>query len=320
MKGSVKLISIILTIVMISTQFAFAEEEIPTPKFSDLDEMHWAYDGINKLVEKEIIVGYPDGTFKPEGNITRAELIKIINMVFDYTQIEETTNFTDVKVEDWFYDNVLIAQQAGYIVGYPDGTFKPEGLITREEFCKILDAINSFVELPFDIEIKDEISPWAVEYVNRIISNRIMLLDENNNFRAVKKATRAEVCDTLAKFVFDDVIDDKSSGDSSADNDEITQEELYETMDRVIRRLTLGVTPELSKEAQKEIVNNIILNMEKYIEDNNHNYEAAAEKVYEKYKLMTKEEQEELKYQIQLRNATQDLLDLKEFFFPDMEI
>ncbi len=328
MKKLLCLLSIILTLSLLFTQFAFATEPIVSPEFSDLDESHPAYEGINKLVEKGIIVGYPDGTFKPEGSISRAELVKIVNMVFEYTKKQETTNFTDVKAEDWFYDNVLIAQNAGYIDGYPDGTFKPDGLITREEFCKILDVINSFVELPFDKAIADEVSTWALEYVNRVVSSRVMLLDENNNFRAVEEATRAEVCDTLAKFIIEDVADDKpTSGGSSGsgkDNElpdkELTDEELYETMDRVIRRLTLGVYPKLSSDAQKEIVNDIIINMEKYQEDNSHDYEAAAQAVYDKYKLMTEDEREVLKYEIQLQNTTQDLLDLQGFFFPDMEL
>jgi hypothetical protein len=203
MKKLSKVFALMLIFAIVFTSSASAEE-IAAPEFSDLDETHWAYEGINKLVGEGIIIGYPDGTFKPEGNITRAELVKIVNMVFEFTEIEEATDFTDVKAEDWFFDNVLIAQQAGYIVGYPDGTFKPNGLITREEFCKILDVINNFVELPLSTLPADEVSPWAVEYVNRVISNRIMLLDENNNFRALEKATRAEVCDTLAKFIIED--------------------------------------------------------------------------------------------------------------------
>ena len=150
-----------------------------------------------------------------------------------------------------------------------------------------------------------------------------MNIMEEQNWKALlyhEKATRAEVCDTLAKFIIEDTEDDKPSTGESSSDDELTPEELDTTMDRVIRRLTLGVTPELSTEAQKKIVQDIISNMEKYQADNNHDYEAAAEKVYEKYKLMTEEEQEELKYQIQLQNTTQDLLDLKEFFFPNVEI
>ena len=250
-------------------------------------------------------------------------------MVFEYTQKQDIANFSDVTAEHWFYDNVLIAQEAGYIVGYPDGTFRPDGLITREEFCKILDVINNFVELPIDNAPVDEISPWAVEYVNRVVSNRIMLLDQNNNFRAVDKATRAEICDALAKFILKDVTEDDTptfggstgSGDNNElPDDDLSEEELYQTMDTVIRRLTLGVVPELSTDNQKEVVDDIISNMQKYQADNNHDYETAAEEVYKKYKLMTEEEQEELQNQIRLKNTTGDLLDLKEFFFPNVEI
>ncbi len=323
MKKLSKVFALMLIFAIVFTSSASAEE-IAAPEFSDLDETHWAYEGINKLVGEGIIIGYPDGTFKPEGNITRAELVKIVNMVFEFTEIEEATDFTDVKAEDWFFDNVLIAQQAGYIVGYPDGTFKPNGLITREEFCKILDVINNFVELPLSTLPADEVSPWAVEYVNRVISNRIMLLDENNNFRALEKATRAEVCDTLAKFIIEDAegkfpSPGGSSGGSDSD-DELTKEELYETMDRVIDRLKTRVIPEISTKAQEQVVEDIILNMEKYQENNDHDYEEAAQKAYDKYKLMSEDEQEELKYKIQLHNITQDLLDLKKFFFPDIEL
>jgi hypothetical protein len=323
MKKLSKVFALMLIFAIVFTSSASAEE-IAAPEFSDLDETHWAYEGINKLVGEGIIIGYPDGTFKPEGNITRAELVKIVNMVFEFTEIEEATDFTDVKAEDWFFDNVLIAQQAGYIVGYPDGTFKPNGLITREEFCKILDVINNFVELPLSTLPADEVSPWAVEYVNRVISNRIMLLDENNNFRALEKATRAEVCDTLEKFIIEDAegkfpSPGGSSGGSDSD-DELTKEELYETMDRVIDRLNTRVIPEISTKAQEQVVEDIILNMEKYQENNDHDYEEAAQKAYDKYKLMSEDEQEELKYKIQLHNITQDLLDLKKFFFPDIEL
>lgn len=309
--------ALILIISLLSAPSAFADDS-RSIKFSDLSERYWAYDGISKLAEKGIIVGYPDGTFKPEGNITRAELVKIVNMVFEYTQKQEATNLTDVKSEDWFYENVLIAQNQGYIVGYPDGTFKPEGLITREEFCKILDVINNFVELPLSSVPEDKVSPWATDYVNRVISNRIMLLDVNNNFRAVEKATRAEVCETLAKFITEDVAGTSSGGSSNSDNDEITQEELYNTIDRVIYELSTNVSKNLKTSLQKEIVNDIIINMNAYKADNAHDYEKASESVFEKYKKLSEEEREELKHEVQIRNATIDLLTLQEFFFPNM--
>lgn len=330
MKKRTKMISLIMIIAMIFTQFAMAEEINETKiivEFTDLDETNWAYESIEKLVDAGIILGYPDKTFRPDGNIKRAELIKIVNLVFSYSDKQEATKFIDIKQDDWFYDNILIAEKSGYIDGYTDGTFRPNGYITRQELCKILDTINGFVALPFDKSITDEVSPWAEEYVSKIISNRIMNLDENNNFRATEKATRADVCDALSKFLLveekdeETVVETPSNGGSSNTNDEtITEEELSKTMDTVIRRLDKGVIPNLTSEAQEEIVKDIIINMTKYKTDNNYDYEESANKTYEKYKKLTEKEQEDLKYQIQLQNSTKDLLDLKDFFFPEVDI
>lgn len=328
MKKLTKIIAIIflLSIILIQTTLAEenTDENTQSFKFSDLTEQHLAYDSIEKLVNAGIINGYPDNTFKPEGFITRAEIVKIVNLIYSYTEKQETTNLTDVNTDDWFFEHVLIAQEAGYIVGYEDNTFRPNDDITREQLCKIIDSINNLIELPFDKTPSDEVSPWAVEYVNRVLSNRIMLLDENNNFRATAKATRAEACDALAKFV---IIDNTENSDLPSYNppgngkdEEITEQELYDIMDKVIRRLNNGVIPELTSDAQIEIVNDIISNMQKYKADNNHNYEKAADKTYEKYDNMTEEEQEELKELIQLKNTTNDLLKLKKFFFPNVKL
>ncbi len=318
MKKNLKFIVLMLVTCLMFTLPAFAEENTEKVKFTDLNESHWAYAGIEKLVEAGIISGYPDGTFKPEGNITRAELVKIVNLIYSYTDKQEAANLSDIKPEDWFYDHVLIAQKAGYIIGFEDGTFRPSDDITREQLCKIIDTINNLVELPFDKTPADEVSTWAVEYVGRVLSNRIMSLDENSNFRATEKATRAEACDALSKFLLPDDVDTQEAGGGNGGNSE--QKEVNKTMSSVIRRLENGVIPELTTDAQVEIVNDIVSNMEKYQADNSYDYKSAAEETYDKYKKMTDEERKELKEKIQLKNTTGDLLELKEFFFPEVDI
>lgn len=323
MKKNLKFIVFMLVTCLMVTLPAFAEENAEKVKFSDLNESHWAYAGIEKLVEAGIIAGYPDGTFRPEGNITRAELVKIVNLIYSYSDKQETADLSDIKPEDWFYDHVLIAQKAGYIIGFEDGTFRPSDDITREQLCKIIDTVNSLVGLPFDKTPADEVSTWAVEYVGRVLSNRIMSLDENSNFRATEKATRAEACDALSKFLLTDDADTPAAGGGASgggNGNAGGQEELYETMDTVIRRLENGVIPELTTDAQIEIVNDIIENMEKYQADNSYDYKSAAEKAYDKYGKMSDEERKELKEKIQLKNTTGDLLELKEFFFPEVDI
>lgn len=318
-----KSVALIIIFITLFTQAAFGEEGNVTPQFTDLNESHWAYSGIEKLVEAGIISGYPDGTFKPEGNITRAELVKIVNLIYSYTDKQETADLSDIKPEDWFYDHVLIAQKVGYIIGFEDGTFRPSDDITREQLCKIIDTVNSLVELPFDKAPADEVSAWASGYIGRVLSNRIMSLDENSNFRATEKATRAEACDALSKFLLQNDADTTATGGgaSGGGNENAGgQEEVNKTMDTVIRRLGQGVIPELTTDAQVEIVNDIITNMEKYQADSSHDYKSAAEETYDKYKKLSDEERKELKEKIQMKNTTGDLLELKEFFFPEADI
>jgi len=325
MKILKKSVALIIIFTVVFTQSIFGEEANTASQFTDLNESHWAYEGIEKLVDAGIIAGYPDGTFKPEGNITRAELVKIVNLIYSYTDKQDTANLSDIKPEDWFYDHVLIAQNAGYIIGFEDGTFRPADDITREQLCKIIDTVNGLMDLTYDEKPTDEVSAWAVEYVGRVLSNRLMSLEEDGSFRATEKATRAEACDALSKFLLPDEEDEdvslpggSSSGGGTENSDE--QDEVDETMSTVIKRLKNGVIPELTTDAQVEIVNDIILNMEKYQADNSHDYKSAAEEAYDKYKELSEQERSELKEKIQLKNSTGDLLDLKEFFFPEVDV
>ena len=318
MNKSLKFIALILIILTLFMQTALADEI--TIKFSDLDESYWTYESIQRLVEAGIIQGYPDGTFKPEGYITRAELVKITNLIFSYTYKSETTNLTDIYPDDWYYENVIIAQEAGYIIGFEDGTFRPNDDITREQLSKIIDSINKLVELPFDKTPVDEVSPWAAAYVSRVLSNRIMALDDNNNFRATEKATRAEACDALAKFLLSEETGNVTNLGGSNGSVEDNQQNLNDAMDSVIIELKEEVIPVLTSKEQVEIINDIIANMEKYLLDNSYNYEEAAQEAYDKYKLLSEQEQKDFKYQIQYNVSTKKLLLLKEFFFPDVEI
>ena len=96
---------------------------------------------VKALVEEEVITGYPDNTFRPENNVTRAEFAK---MVYKYApKAEETKDveFKDVTNDKWYYESVMYMAENGYINGYPDGTFKPDANISRAEICTILSNI-----------------------------------------------------------------------------------------------------------------------------------------------------------------------------------
>ncbi|MGI6145014.1 MAG: S-layer homology domain-containing protein [Peptococcia bacterium] len=103
---------------------------------------HWAENTIKKWLRQNLVAGYPDGSFKPDQSITRAEFVAIVNRVFNYTQ-KAVVQFTDLSPEEWYIDDLAKAVAAGYINGYPDGTFRPEQTITRQEVAAILTQIFS---------------------------------------------------------------------------------------------------------------------------------------------------------------------------------
>ena len=168
-------------------------------KFTDIDN-HWAKKAILDFANKSYINGYSDNTFRPNDDITRAEFVKVVNKVFGLTlngEIEEL-KFEDVNPEGWYYTDLCIGVQAGYINGYSDNTFRPNGKITRQEAAAIVtsiaklsgDGILEFVD-------NDEIAPWAKSSVDALNDNKIMGGYEDNTFRPKKSITRAEAVSTL---------------------------------------------------------------------------------------------------------------------------
>ncbi len=101
---------------------------------------HWAKDQINYLVSKDVLNGYKqnDGTyqFQPNGLVTRAEFIKMLDETFGLTATT-TINFSDVKSTDWFYPYFAKAAAQGYLLNYGNSV-SPNGQLTREEATTLL--------------------------------------------------------------------------------------------------------------------------------------------------------------------------------------
>jgi 2',3'-cyclic-nucleotide 2'-phosphodiesterase (5'-nucleotidase family) len=90
-----------------------------------------------------IIVGYEDGTFRPDDALTRAQLAAILTRLYDLTAPEEgTAAFTDVGESVWYAPYAYACAEAGYFVGYEDGTFRGGGEITYDEFANVVSRIS----------------------------------------------------------------------------------------------------------------------------------------------------------------------------------
>lgn len=156
---------------------------------------HWAAKQTGELVNRGIISGYADGSFKPDNLITRAEFVTMVNKAFGFSA-ESQTDYKDIKVSDWFAGEIAKAKAAGYISGYPDGTFKPNKEIERQEAAAVLakvlkldgtaaDQLNSFND-------SAEIAAWSKSAVNAILAKGIISGYPDKTFRPAKAITRAE--------------------------------------------------------------------------------------------------------------------------------
>lgn len=109
-------------------------------KFSDVRAYDWFCDSVMKLSKKDIIKGYPDGTFKPNKSITRAEFAVIASKYIKNPKAADET-FSDVPMNHWAKDAIAKVKAEGWISGYTDGTFKPDAPITRAEAVSIVNRM-----------------------------------------------------------------------------------------------------------------------------------------------------------------------------------
>ena len=110
-----------------------------TSSYADVELDDWFNNAICTLSNAGIINGYEDGTFKPNGKITRAEFATIASRFFEYADENIENPFSDVEEDTWYYQYIMAASDMGLINGYPDGTFQPDNLITRAEAVTIVN-------------------------------------------------------------------------------------------------------------------------------------------------------------------------------------
>ncbi|MGN0968514.1 MAG: S-layer homology domain-containing protein [Oscillospiraceae bacterium] len=111
-----------------------------TNPYSDVDSNDWFNNAISTLSNAGIITGYPDGTFRPNEPISRAEFAAIA-VRFSEVTYNGGNSFTDVPESYWAARYIALAEYLGWINGYPDGTFKPEQNITRAESMTLINRV-----------------------------------------------------------------------------------------------------------------------------------------------------------------------------------
>ncbi len=183
--------------------------------FPDVNENHWAAKQITELGERGIVVGYPDGTFQPDENVTRAEFASMAIKALGQEDISvaQPVNFTDVTPEFWAYSAI---QKALYfeLIAYNESskTFRPDDTVSRAEAIsmavnalttqeisdvKALEVLKEYQDLkttPVDFIIP----AGKAEILNMLVT---MPNDKQKRIEATRPATRAEVAMILYRMI-----------------------------------------------------------------------------------------------------------------------
>lgn len=159
---------------------------------------HWAQDKISKLVSLGAINGYPDGSFRPDNTMTRAEFATVLVKAFKLAP-QSGKVFADTAGH-WAKDYVATAASYGIVGGYDENTFGPEDLITREQMAVMIVKAAKLDAVTGETDFTDSknISGWAEAAVAAAVGNGIMKGYPDNTFQPQGNATRAEAVTVIA--------------------------------------------------------------------------------------------------------------------------
>ncbi|MDK8282699.1 MAG: S-layer homology domain-containing protein, partial [Peptoniphilus lacrimalis] len=164
------------------------------------------------------IKGYPDGTFKPSNNVTRAEAAQMFATLLNSGTsfgTSSVTKFTDAN-NKWYSPAVNYIAGKGLLSGYSDGTFKPDADITRAEFAQM---ISGYLKAGYagSANFKDVKGHWASDAIDKVFGNKAVEGYPDGTFKPNKTLTRAEAV-TVLNAVFNRYTTSSSLNNVSSSN------------------------------------------------------------------------------------------------------
>ncbi|MCL5057357.1 MAG: S-layer homology domain-containing protein [Actinobacteria bacterium] len=172
------------------------------PDFKDLPVTSPVYPHIKFLAEKDLVKGYPDGNFMPEGQITRAEATALLVKAMGLSAGRPAgPTYSDVGPDHWAFGIVESAAAAGIIMGYPDGTFRPGNPVSRAEVAVLLLKLTReplpSVKLPGYVT---DVGPahWAGQTIAAALRAGLLTMADSRSFLPDSPSTRAQMARGLA--------------------------------------------------------------------------------------------------------------------------
>lgn len=164
----------------------------------------WYHPATDYVLEESLMNGYADGTFHPSSTLSRAQLCQILNNSEGRPAVSGGSGFADVPNSLWCADMVAWASDNGIVTGYGDGTFRPDGSITREQLATMLWRYAGSPESSHSLERYTDaaqISSYAREALAWANENTIVNGYGDGRLGPKGVATRAHVAQMLKSFL-----------------------------------------------------------------------------------------------------------------------
>lgn len=179
------------------------DDKVPSAiSFTDL-KGHWAEKYILDLSSLGILVGYTDGTIRPDAEITRAELAVILVKSLGLQPAEQiSSEFKDAAdIPGWAKGYIETAAQNGIILGYQDKTFRPNNVCIRQEMLAMIMRAFKLGESDSEIKFTDKnaIHNYARKFVAKALELNIIIGFPDNTFRPMRNITRSEAATLVEK-------------------------------------------------------------------------------------------------------------------------
>lgn len=186
----------------------------PLPEVADPNDTGVA-DWLDTVNHNSYLSGYPDSTFRPSGNMTRAEVAQMFYNLLLNKDVAVTVSFSDVKAGSWYETAVNTLASLGIVTGVSKDQFVPERAITRAEFTAIAMRFAKLDQTGTNIFSDVKQSDWFYKYVVGSIQNGWITGYSDGTFRPNNTITRAEVT-TITNRMLDRAADETYVGSNSA--------------------------------------------------------------------------------------------------------
>ncbi|ACT03722.1 S-layer homology domain-containing protein [Paenibacillus sp. JDR-2] len=175
-------------------------------EFTDVAAGFWAKDAITRAAQMGFVNGYPDGTFKPLKQVTRAEFVTMLARALELPVAEQQgTDFKDnERIGNWAKPSIASGVAAGWIKGFEDGTFRPDLPITRAEMTVIVvRALKLDTAQDGQLAFADaaSIPSWAKDAVAAAVKAGLVNGRGSNKFVPSDSANRAEAVTLILRMV-----------------------------------------------------------------------------------------------------------------------